>query len=83
MNKRSPIIGVHYFKVNKSHDSRGFFCKTYSIETNLNKEMIMAESFFTLTKKGAIRGMHLQIKQGASDRVISVIKGRIFDVLID
>jgi dTDP-4-dehydrorhamnose 3,5-epimerase len=83
MNKLNPIIGVHYFKVNKSHDSRGFFCKTYSAETVLNKEMIMAESFFTLTKKGAIRGMHLQIKQGASDRLISVIKGRIFDVLID
>jgi dTDP-4-dehydrorhamnose 3,5-epimerase len=83
MNQINPIIGVHYFKVKKTYDSRGFFCKTYSNCALLNKPMVIAESFFTLTNKGVIRGMHLQIKQGASDRVISVIKGRVFDVLID
>ena len=83
MDQLNPIDGVQYFKVNKSHDSRGFFCKTYSNDAVSAKPMSVAESFFTFTRKGVIRGMHLQIKQSASDRVVSVIKGRIYDVLVD
>jgi dTDP-4-dehydrorhamnose 3,5-epimerase len=83
MSQINAINGVHYYKVNKYHDSRGFLSKTYSTEALFANPLVIAESFFTLTKKGVIRGMHLQINQAASDRVISVIKGRIFDVLID
>lgn len=83
MNQLNPIIGVHYFKVNKYHDSRGYFCKTFCNDTLLDNSLVIAESFFTFSNRGAIRGMHLQTKQAASDRLISVIKGRIFDVLID
>jgi len=83
MDEINTINGVYYYKVNKYYDSRGFLCKTYNTKALLANPLVIAESFFTLTKKGAIRGMHLQIKQAASDRVVSVIKGRIFDVLID
>lgn len=83
MKQHNPILGVHYFKVKSSYDSRGCFFKTFSNDVLLDNPLVIAETFFTTTKKGAIRGMHLQIKQGASDRLISVIKGRIFDVLID
>jgi len=83
MDEINTINGVRYYKIKRSYDSRGFLYKTYSTEALLTNPLIIAESFFTLTKKGAIRGMHLQIKQAASDRVVSVIKGRIFDVLID
>lgn len=75
------------FKILKSkiyYDNRGVFLKDYIDEdvrhlTDFNE---LKENFYTFSKKNVLRGMHFQrIKQQA--KIISCIKGEIFDVIID
>jgi dTDP-4-dehydrorhamnose 3,5-epimerase len=77
------ITGVRYYHIKKIKDERGFFCKTFVNDLISEKSVFVNESFYTLSKIGTIRGMHLQVGPFANDRIVSVIKGNIFDVLID
>ena len=66
--------------INKSFfDKRGYF-KELLKEKDLNvKFPFLVMSF---SKKNVIRGMHLQTKN-SQGKFVSVIKGKIFDVIID
>ena len=66
--------------INKSYfDKRGYF-KELLKEKDLNvKFPFLVMSF---SKKNVIRGMHLQTKN-SQGKFVSVIKGKIFDVIID
>jgi hypothetical protein len=78
------IIGVRALLMNSASDSRGHFVKTFSTERESRLPTVsVAETFYSTTFKGAARGMHLQIGEGASNRIITCIKGQIFDILID
>ena len=65
---------------NKTHkDNRGYF-KELLRENKINKKF----PFFVMSysKKNVIRGLHLQQKN-TQGKFISVIKGSIFDAVID
>ena len=67
-------------------DIRGKLFKPYSSsffanEKNLNSEM--KELWFTFSKRDVIRGMHLQIGESACEKIVTVIKGKLQDVIID
>tara|TARA_A100001035_G_C27768056_1_gene494776 strand:- start:747 stop:1271 length:525 start_codon:yes stop_codon:yes gene_type:complete len=65
---------------NKSFkDRRGYF-KELLLEKNLKKKFPFLVMSFS--KKNVIRGLHLQTKN-SQGKFISVIKGKIFDVVID
>ena len=74
------IKGVKYYRARKTFDDRGFFCKS---DTGGDSLIKVSETFFSFSKKRTIRGMHLQIGEYANDRLITVISGRVFDVLVD
>ena len=77
------IIGVEYFSLNKITDNRGSFIKLYSSKWDLAQSTNLEESFITTSLKGTTRGMHLQIGESANLKIVSVISGEIFDVLVD
>ena len=60
-------------------DNRGYF-KELIIEKNINKRFPFKVMSFS--KKNVLRGLHLQTKK-PQGKFISVIKGSIFDVVID
>ncbi|NLH00271.1 MAG: dTDP-4-keto-6-deoxy-D-glucose epimerase, partial [Chloroflexi bacterium] len=67
-------------------DSRGKLFKPYSSsfftdEKNLN--IGIKEVWFTFSKRDVIRGMHLQIGEFACEKIVSVIKGKLQDVILD
>ena len=65
---------------NKSlKDNRGYF-KELLLEKNLKKKFPFLVMSFS--KKNVIRGLHLQTRN-SQGKFISVIKGKIFDVVID
>ena len=68
------IKGINYY------DSRGYFRETFKNSFFQNKKFI----FWCLSKskKNVIRGLHLQKKFG-QDKFVSVVKGKIFDVVVD
>lgn len=60
-------------------DNRGYF-KELLLEKNLKKKFPFLVMSFS--KKNVIRGLHLQTRN-SQGKFISVIKGKIFDVVID
>lgn len=78
------ISGVSFPNSNSHSDFRGDFIKTFAQEREPQiAQFVVAETFFSRTISGAARGMHLQIGEGASNRIISCVHGKIFDVLLD
>ena len=84
MNSRiDPIVGVEYFYPQINQDNRGSFTKAYSDLWSETLGERNAEVFYSHSVKGVIRGMHLQVKESSNERIISIISGSVFDVLID
>ena len=79
----SFLEGVEYFRPKFSEDIRGRFTKVYSNLWSETPGIEAAEIFYSHSISGVIRGMHLQVNEDANDRIISVVSGKIFDVLLD
>jgi dTDP-4-dehydrorhamnose 3,5-epimerase len=77
------IIDVEYYETKTIPDNRGSFTKLFSDIWGDRKTLIMSEIFTSNSNKGVVRGMHLQIGKSANWRVVSVLSGTVFDVLID
>lgn len=80
------IIGLKIVKGKLFSDNRGQLLKPYSTEyfdDNNGLNANVRETWFTRSHKNVIRGMHLQIGQYACEKWISVVQGRIIDVVVD
>jgi dTDP-4-dehydrorhamnose 3,5-epimerase len=66
-------------------DSRGYFCEAYNQakfrEKGINYQFIQDNQSFS--KRGVIRGLHLQISPFAQAKLVRVIEGEILDVAVD
>lgn len=80
----SLIPGVRYFQSDFRPDSRGNFCKVYG-ERDFDSKIpfTQKEMFVSFSKLGVVRGLHLMIGPKLNWRFISVLSGRVFDVLLD
>ena len=76
----TPFKNLHIVKEITHHDKRGYFREVFKNSFFKKKRLI----FWSLSKskKNVIRGLHLQTKF-QQDKFISVIKGKIFDVVVD
>lgn len=66
-------------------DSRGFFFEAYNQakfnENGINYQFIQDNQSFS--KRGVIRGLHLQINPFAQAKLVRVLEGEILDVAVD
>lgn len=66
-------------------DERGFFMETYSKEAlaaeGLDKSFV--QDNLSLSRKGALRGLHYQIDPHAQGKLIRAVDGALFDVAVD
>ena len=78
------MIGVSLRESPQSMDSRGSFTKILSFaEICSLPRFELREVFRTFSTEGTIRGMHLQVGIAENWRLIQVVSGSVFDVLID
>ncbi|MGL5151885.1 MAG: dTDP-4-dehydrorhamnose 3,5-epimerase family protein [Clostridium sp.] len=79
------IKGVLILEGYKSQDERGEFYKIYNedefVKNNINFNM--KESYYSVSNKNVIRGMHFQLPPFNHDKLVSLVKGSIKDVIID
>ncbi len=65
-------------------DDRGFFAQTYHYqqyrEAGINVRFV--QDNWSRSTKGVLRGLHYQLKN-AQDKLVSVIRGEVFDVAVD
>lgn len=81
----TKLTGVQVFELDPREDARGSFIKLFSEHffnsNNLDTEI--KEVFVSTSQKNVIRGMHFQLPPMAQTKVVSVLKGKIIDVVID
>lgn len=65
-------------------DERGHFVKCFYENSQPSpSDFPIREVFITSSKKGVIRGLHFQLPPKSQSKVITVLKGRIFEVYVD
>lgn len=82
----SPIPEVKIIQPRKFEDDRGFFVETYSRPAlatgGIDIEFIQDNQSLSLAT-GTLRGLHFQRPPFAQDKLVRVIRGRIWDVAVD
>ena len=81
-----PLPGAFMIDVNKSGDDRGFFarawCKNEFEEFGLDTDIVQINN--SMNKyKGTLRGLHFQRPPKAETKIVSCIRGSIWDVVVD
>lgn len=73
-------------KRNKKTDNRGYFerlyCKKEFSKILKTKKIVQINRAFT-KKKGTIRGLHFQIGNHHEEKIVTCLRGKIFDVIVD
>ena len=66
-------------------DERGVFIKTYNKNSFQDNgiDLDIKERYFSVSKKDVIRGMHFQVPPYDHTKIVTVINGRIIDVVLD
>ena len=66
-------------------DQRGFFMETYKLSefTSLGMPQRFVQDNFSHSLKGVLRGLHFQMDPKAQGKLVSVLRGEIFDVGVD
>ena len=82
----TPLLGLKVIQRKRIEDSRGFlsrfFCANEFNAYGFNKPV--SQINHTLTRqKGAVRGLHYQQPPHAEIKLVSCLKGEIFDVAVD
>jgi len=81
-----PLAGLKIIQRKPIEDTRGFLSRFYCAEefANYGFNKPICEINHTLTRnKGAVRGLHYQHPPHAEIKLVSCIKGEIFDVAVD
>lgn len=82
----TPLSGLCVIQRRPIDDSRGIFCRIFCAEefreAGLRKPIVQINH--TLTRKmGSVRGLHFQYPPHLEAKIVSCIKGEIFDVAVD
>ena len=82
---KTDFNGLFVIQSNVFTDQRGAFIKTFHkkfFEDN-GLESDFRESFFSISKKNVIRGMHFQLPPDDHVKLVYCAKGKILDVVVD
>jgi len=83
--EKTELEGVYIINNFNTSDCRGTFVKTFNkdVFTNNNLDFSIRESYFSVSKKNVIRGMHFQLPPRAHEKLVYVPFGSILDVVVD
>ena len=84
--KETPLAGLKLIQRKRVEDHRGFFSRFFCTEEflSLGLNNNIAQINHTLTRQiGAVRGLHFQTAPFAETKIVSCLKGEIFDVAVD
>ena len=79
----TPFEGVFLFRNITAEDSRGTFNKIYCNHNLPELTSLNQVNFVTNLKQGIIRGLHFQSAPHEEEKLLTVVNGSIFDVIVD
>lgn len=82
---KTELEGVLIIENFHASDDRGSFTKTYHKEFFQENRLCthFRESYFSVSKKNVIRGMHFQLPPHDHEKLVYVAKGEVIDVILD
>jgi dTDP-4-dehydrorhamnose 3,5-epimerase len=84
--EKTFIDGVYLLRREPQGDNRGFlerlFCKA-TLNNIFNQRSLRQINHTYTRESGVVRGMHFQYPPHAETKVVSCIKGSVFDVVVD
>ena len=82
----TPLDGLTVIERQRIADSRGVFSRLYCAEelTGLGLKTPIVQINHSLTaRRGTVRGLHFQYPPHAEDKIVTCLRGEIFDVAVD
>jgi len=81
----TEIPGCLVATLDRRVDARGAFCKTYQEDwfTAAGLPLVYREQYYSVSRKGVIRGMHFQLPPCDHGKVVYCTSGAIHDVVMD
>ncbi|UOR03953.1 dTDP-4-dehydrorhamnose 3,5-epimerase [Hymenobacter aerilatus] len=81
----TALAGVLLLENFVSHDKRGTFIKTFHANSFGAEQLTVdfRESYYSVSHKDVIRGMHFQRPPHEHDKLVYVTQGSILDVIVD
>ena len=82
----TALAGATIIDVDRHEDARGYFCRTYCEREFVTQGLPtgMVQTSMSLTRKaGTLRGMHYQVAPHAEDKLVSCVRGAIWDAIVD
>lgn len=91
LNKRfdfhsTPFVGLWVAKRKPVEDRRGFFCRLFCAEEFRAagwKKPVAQMNHTSTIKKGVIRGLHFQYPPYSEGKIVSCLRGEVYDVAVD
>jgi len=82
----TPLEDLYVVERSPISDRRGVFCRLFCEEefreAGFLKRIVQINHSYTV-KKGAVRGLHFQYPPHAEVKIVSCIRGEVFDVAVD
>ena len=82
----TPLAGAFVIDLERHHDDRGFFARSYCQEEfaahGLAPAMVQGNVAFN-RHGGTLRGLHFQFPPSAETKFVRCTRGRLFDVIVD
>jgi dTDP-4-dehydrorhamnose 3,5-epimerase len=82
----TALSGVLILKPRRFHDPRGFFCETYNrqrLEGAGIRTDFVQDNVSVSNSPGTLRGLHFQREPFAQAKLVSVMQGKVLDVIVD
>jgi dTDP-4-dehydrorhamnose 3,5-epimerase len=83
---KTQLKGCFILEPKIFEDERGFFHESYNHEAFCNaigREVVFVQDNFSFSKKGVLRGLHYQKREHAQAKLVSVLEGKVQDVVVD
>lgn len=84
--RETPLRGAFVMEIEPHADARGYFTRTWCAQEfeqqGLPAHLVQASLSHNL-RRGTVRGMHTQLPPSKEGKIVSCIRGRIYDVIVD
>jgi dTDP-4-dehydrorhamnose 3,5-epimerase len=81
----TPFEGLYEFQPEVFYDERGYFFESYreDLLRDLGVDVQLVQDNTSYSKRGVIRGLHLQNPPHAQAKFVRVITGKVLEVVVD
>lgn len=82
----TPLSGAFIVEIEPYPDVRGFFARTWCSREFAGQGLppqIVQTSISHNTRRGTVRGMHLQLPPSTEGKLVSCLRGAIYDAIVD